>query len=147
MTIRQLSVYVENKAGRFKEITGILTSASINIIAHALLDTRDFGVLRMIVDTPERAVDILKTQGFVVNLNHVLGVLVDDRPGGFDQLLAVLAKKKISFNYTYSIGQLDTKKAVIILHVDDRETAERLLRGQQVEMVGHDTLCQSSLSR
>jgi len=140
MCIRQVSVYVENRCGRLQEITEILSNAAVNIIAHALLDTRDFGVLRMIVDRPETAVEILKTQGFVVNTNDVVAVLVEDRPGGFNRLLALLSDHQINFNYTYSIGHTAEKRAVNIIHFDEPERAVEVLTAGGVTVAGNGEL-------
>jgi len=140
MSVTQVSVFVENRYGRLKEVTEILSGAGINIIAHALLDTTEFGVLRMIVDSPEKAVELLKFRGFAVRVNEVTAVLVDDRPGGFDRLLALLASHEINFSYTYSIGHTAPGQAVNIMHFENSEQAGAVLKEKGATLLTLDDL-------
>jgi hypothetical protein len=82
MKVEQISVFMENKAGRLAQITRVLGEAGVNILALSLADTADFGILRIIVTDNQKAHDTLKTEGFTVGQNEVLAVEVPDRPGG-----------------------------------------------------------------
>ena len=83
MQIKQLSIFVENKAGRLAEITAVLANANIDIRAISIADTSDFGILRLIVDNPDEAVEALKQAGMTVSLTSVIAIGIDDRPGEF----------------------------------------------------------------
>ncbi|MGA8178690.1 MAG: ACT domain-containing protein, partial [Desulfobacterales bacterium] len=99
MRAEQISVFLENKAGRLAEVTGILSEAKVNIRALALADTSDFGVLRLIVDNNEKAVEALKNRGFTVGRTDVLAVEVEDRPGGLHSILDILNGAGINVEY------------------------------------------------
>jgi hypothetical protein len=140
MSLQQVSVFIENKCGRLQEITEILANAGINIIAHALLDTMNFGIVRLIVDAPDKAVATLKNQGLVVSTNEVLAVLVADQPGGFNRLLKTMADHGMAFNYTYSIGHTADRQAVNIFHFDDLGRTGAILREAGVQMIEAEAL-------
>ena len=140
MAIRQVSVYVENKAGRLCEIIRILRDANITIMAHSLEDEKEYGVFRMIVPVPEKVVELLKFKGFSARLTNVVAVLVSDQPGGFHALLEALAENGIDFTYTYSIGHTKGGKAVNILHPADVEKTEMFLTEK-----GFDVLSETDL--
>ena len=90
MVIKQLSVFVENQPGRLSEITDVLSGREINIRALSIADTTNFGILRLIVDHPSRAESALKEQGFTVSQTSVIGVGIEDRPGGLAEALDIL---------------------------------------------------------
>lgn len=138
--MKQISIFVENKLGRLKEVTEILAESAVDIIAHSLTDTTDFGVLRMIVDRPEQAVKALRYQGFVASVADVTAVAVEDRPGGFHRLLCRLAELGINFNYTYSICRNAAGQAVNIFHFDQPEQALEALRRSGVAIVSNEDL-------
>ena len=105
MRAEQISVFLENKAGRLCEVTGVLAEANVNIRALALADTSDFGVLRLIVDNTEKAKDALKKAGFTVGKTNVLAVEVPDRPGGLYEILHLLQTSSINVEYMYAFVQ------------------------------------------
>jgi hypothetical protein len=133
--MKQISVFIENKLGRLKEVTEILADAGVNIIAHSLTDTTDFGVLRMVVDQADHASKALKYQGFVASIADVVAVEVEDRPGGFHHLLCILAEGGLNFNYTYSIVHSRGGKAVNIFHFDRPEEAIAVLKRSGVAVI------------
>ena len=129
MPIEQLSVYIKNKLGGLREVTEILAESNVNIIAHAVADTTDFGVLRMIVDQSALAERALRDQGHVVSRTPVVATIVPDQPGGFNHLLTLLEKETLSFSYTYSIGNLPDGTAVNIFHFEDiNQATEKLVQ-------------------
>ncbi|MEJ2038272.1 MAG: ACT domain-containing protein [Desulfosarcinaceae bacterium] len=99
MKIEQISVFLENKAGRLFEVTGILNEAQVNIRALALADTSDFGVLRLIVDNNDRAVAALKENGFTVGKTEVVAVQIEDKPGGLHNILRHLKETRLNVEY------------------------------------------------
>ena len=88
MTINQLSVFIENKRGRLAEITKILKENGVDIRALSIADTKEFGILRLIVNDAQKAADVLKADGFTVSLTKVVAIGIDDRPGGLAAALA-----------------------------------------------------------
>jgi hypothetical protein len=129
MFVKQISVFMENRAGRLEEITGILAKAGINIRALSLADTSDFGILRLIVNDPDKAADILKQNAFTVRENDVIATEVDDRPGGLHEILNLFSKAGISIEYMYAF--LERKRddhAVLIIRVEAAAKAVKMLQ-------------------
>ncbi|MBX6423199.1 ACT domain-containing protein [Thermosulfurimonas sp. F29] len=123
--IKQLSVFLENRKGRLKELTEILYRAGVNIRALALAESAEFGILRLVVDNPEKARSVLSAAGFTVKEQEVFAVEVEDRPGGFYQVVKLLADADINVDYTYAfVG--GGEKAVLILRVPDEELERAL---------------------
>ena len=134
MALSQLSIFVENKPGSLNEIIGALGALEVNIRALSLADTESFGILRLIVDHPEQAAEKLRGR-YSVKLNHVVGVRMEDRPGGLSVPLSVLANAGVSVEYAYAfIGKRDND-ACVILRTDNREKAEAALRAAGIAMV------------
>ena len=127
MYVKQLSVFVENKFGRISEIISALAENSIDISALSLADTSEFGILRLIVDKPELAVDVLKEEGVIVKLSDVLAIAIDDAPGGFAKGLKALTDNGIEIKYMYACISHEKGKALMILSVDDPEKADALI--------------------
>lgn len=120
MTVKQLSVFIENRPGRLSAVTKILGDNDVNIRAMSLADTKDFGILRLIVDDFEKAVSALKTEGFSVTTTQVLAVEINDRPGGLSEAMKALNNDNISVEYMYS-AFINTKEntAYLILRVEN----------------------------
>lgn len=120
MTVKQLSVFIENRPGRLSAVTKILGDNDVNIRAMSLADTKDFGILRLIVDDFEKAVSALKTEGFSVTTTQVLAVEINDRPGGLSEGMKALYNDNISVEYMYS-AFINTKEntAYLILRVEN----------------------------
>jgi hypothetical protein len=135
MRAEQISVFLENKAGRLAEVTGILAEAKVNIRALALADTSDFGVLRLIVDNNERAVEALKNRGFTVGRTDVLAVEVEDRPGGLHSILDILTEARINVEYMYAFVQHSGENAVMIFRFDNIDEAVRVLEKNNVKVI------------
>ena len=128
MTVKQLSVFVENKQGRLSEITGILQGAGVDIRALSLADTTDFGILRLIVDKEEAAEAALRGAGFTVSLTPVIAAGIADRPGGLAEAMALLRDGGISVEYMYAFISRRKEMAYVILRVDDNGKAAELLQ-------------------
>ncbi len=135
MRAEQISVFLENKAGRLAEVTGILSDAKVNIRALALADTSDFGVLRLIVDNNEKAVEALKNRGFTVGRTGVLAVEVEDRPGGLHSILDILNEADINVEYMYAFVQHSGKNAVMIFRFDNIDEAVKVLEKNNVKVI------------
>jgi hypothetical protein len=127
MTVDQISVFIENKPGTLAELTGIVGDAGIDLRALSLADTADFGVLRLIVDNPGKALELLRTAGFAVSITQVLAVPITDSPGGLAKVLRILADEKVSVEYSYAFITRRQGKAYVILRVENNELARGIL--------------------
>ena len=135
MQVEQISVFLENKTGRLSEVTGILSEADINIRALALADTSDFGVLRLIVDNNERAISVLKENGFTVGKTEVVAVEVEDKPGGLHNLLRTLRAQGINVEYMYAYVRHTSQDAVMIFRFDNIQGAIEVLKKNGVTVI------------
>ena len=135
MVIKQLSVFVENQPGRLSEITDVLSGREINIRALSIADTTNFGILRLIVDHPSRAESALKEQGFTVSQTSVIGVGIEDRPGGLAEALNILREAGMDVEYMYDFVSHAEKTAYVILRVADNDAAEKVLRDHGIPIL------------
>ena len=127
MTVRQLSVFLENKPGRLCAATDALAKKGVNISALTLADTAEFGILRMIVDQPDLAKDVLTESGVIVRISEVIAVAMNDTPGGAGDILHLLSMAGISIEYMYAcVGKL-SGKAIMIIRTDDPQRASEIL--------------------
>ena len=130
MLIKQLSIFVENKAGRLAEITDIIARAGIDIRALSIADTTNFGILRLIVDKPDEAEKALKDAGLTVSLTDVIAIGIPDQPGGFASAMKCLADAGMGVEYMYAFVSRDKGRAYVILRVnDDKKAIEALQKG------------------
>lgn len=121
MTIKQISVFVQNEPGRLLEFTDVLTKAGINMTALNLADVTDYGIVRVIVDDTEQAVTVLKENNYNVIVNDILCVDVTDEPGALHQILVKLADAGLNISYMY--GFSNAGKASLVFKVDDLSKA------------------------
>lgn len=141
MTIRQLSVFVENRPGRLSAITNILANANINIRAITTADSKDFGILRLIVDNTEAAIEALKANEVLVTVSHVIAATAQDTPGGMAGMMDVLYKDNISVEYMYSAFLNPSKvTACLILRVDNNDNAIEALTEAGYKLVNEEEL-------
>ena len=127
MIVEQISVFVENKKGRLNEIAEVLAKNHVDISALSLADTEEYGVVRMIVNNPHLAKEVLKAHGVIAKVTSVLAVAIDDKPGGFYRALSTLTDNDISVKYMYASMSHEKGKAIMILSVDDLEKAEEII--------------------
>lgn len=140
MTIPQISVFLENKAGQLADITAVLSENQVNMRAINIAETTDYGVLRLIVDDAARASSILLEQGFILTMTPVVGVAVPDTPGGLSRVLGVVSRAEIDVEYMYSVfGQKDGQ-ACMIFRVADTEALTALLKENGIDMVTGEDL-------
>lgn len=135
MTVKQLSVFVENQPGKMAEITAVLHRNNIDIRALSIADTTNFGVLRLIVDRPSAAADALKEAGFTVSLTKVIAVGVSDAPGGLASVMAVLSQGGITVEYIYAFISRELGTAYVILRTDDTERALEILTAHNIPIL------------
>lgn len=128
MSIRQLSVFAENKRGSVYETLQTLADGGVNIHALSIADTTDFGILRLIVDDLGKAVSLLKEQGKVVSVTDVIGVQMPNVPGGLARILALLARKEVNIEYLYAFIAEVKENAYVVLRVEGNAASEKALR-------------------
>ena len=127
MSIKQLTVFVENKQGALVAITDTLANHNVNIRALSIADTEDFGILRLIVNDNDTAVKILSDEGYLIKTTDVVGVKIGDAPGKLSMALEVLDKAHINMEYLYAFMARTEKHAYVVLRVADNAAAEKAL--------------------
>ncbi len=140
MLMKQISVFVENKQGRLADITKILADNQIDIRALSIADTTDYGILRLIVNHPEKAIDILKDAGMTVSITNVLAVGIPDQPGGFANAISVLSDAGMGVEYAYAFITPADGQAYVILRVDDNERASSILQAGGINLLSQEKL-------
>ena len=138
--VYQISVFLENRAGQFAEITGVLAENNIDLRAISIAETADYGVLRIIVDNAEKATAILMQHGYLMSMTPVLVVAVPDQPGGVARVLATLAEGNIDIEYMYSLFTHKEGKSYIVFRVAENEKFVQLLSSHGISPVTGDEL-------
>lgn len=127
MLVKQVSAFIENKTGRLAEVADILAENHIDISALSLADTADYGIARMILSDPEKAVEVLKAAGIICKITEALAVAVDDVPGGFAKAVHHLTNAGIEIKYMYACVGNHDGKALMIFSVEEPEIAEGII--------------------
>ncbi len=140
MKIEQISIFLENKAGRLAEVTDVLAAANINIRALSLADTSDFGILRLIVNNHEKAKAALKEAGFTVGTTSVVAAEVPHAPGGLNSIVQLLGKQGINVEYMYAFLQKG-EQAVLIFRFNRPDAALDLLAKAGITTLSNDQVC------
>ena len=128
MAIKQISVFIENTTGRLGEVTGVLARAQINIRAISIADTAEFGILRLIVDDYEKAVNALNAKGFTTRITDVVVVEIEDTPGSLAKVMELFQASKINIEYLYASLEGETGKAVVIFKLKNHEQGLQIIR-------------------
>lgn len=137
--IEQVSVFLENSPGHLARLTRTLANASINMRALMVADTENFGVVRIICDTPNVAKEVLEGEGFGVSITRVIAVEIPDRPGGLADVLDVLGDAGVNVEYAYAFVEPGAEAAVDIFKVDD-ERAVRVLASAGITVIEPERL-------
>ena len=140
MFIKQLSVFVENKAGRLEPIIKSLGAGGINIRALSIADTTDFGILRIIVDDDQKAREILRENGVISKVTEVIAVYIDDRSGGLAAVLDIVGAAGVNIEYMYAFLGRKEGKALMVLKADDEAAAEKALKEGGIEIADPENL-------
>jgi hypothetical protein len=135
MLVKQISVFLENKSGRLADVANVLAGAGVDIRAMSIADTTDFGILRLIVNDPEKALVVLNKEGFAVSTTDVIAVGIPDSPGGLASVLNFLNEKNIDVEYLYAFITKYEDQAAVILKIDDTGEAVRILRDQGIKIL------------
>ncbi|MBR3751352.1 MAG: ACT domain-containing protein [Clostridia bacterium] len=135
MSIKQLTVFVENKQGTMVAITDTLAKHNVNIRALSIAETEAFGILRLIVNDEKTAEKILSEEGYLIKITDVIGVKIGDEPGKLSAALGVLDRARINLEYLYAFMSRTEKHAYVVLRVEDNAAAEAELVGAGFHLI------------
>lgn len=135
MSIKQVSVFVENRQGALCGITDALAKNGIDMNALTLADTADFGIMRMIVTDTEKAREVLSEIGYLVKVTDVVAVEMENTPGALSQVITVLGEAGMDIEYLYAFIAVCGKNARVVIRVDDNEKAEKLLSAKNIKII------------
>ena len=133
--IQQLSIFAPNVKGSMVQITKLVSDAGIDIFNVVTNDSAEFGIVRMLVTEPQRAHDILKENGYMCNLNKVIGVKISDEVGSLTKLLTDISNCNINIDYLYVSYSRDSKTPVAVLHAPGYAELEESLRFKGYEII------------
>lgn len=137
MAIKQLSAFIENKPGTLLGMLKALADAGINLRAMSIADTRDFGILRLIVSDIDKATAVLQ-QDSIVTTTDVLAVEMRDEAGALSDILCALGEANINIEYLYAFTARTERGAYVVFRVDDNEAAERVLQAHNIATLSED---------
>ncbi len=141
MSIKQISVFVENTPGALYGLTGVLAQHQVDLRALSLAETSEFGIVRMIVDNVYQATTVLKDAGYVHSLTPVVGVAIPDVPGGLNRVLQVLTDAKVNIEYMYAfLGGKNVNHAYMIFRVADEAAATAALAARGIQTLEQDAI-------
>jgi hypothetical protein len=123
MKVKQISLFMENRTGRLADVARTLGDAGVNIRALSLADTSDFGILRLIVNDVDRALEVLRATGHTAIVTEVIAVEVPDQPGGLAVVLTALEKAGVNVEYMYAFVEKATDKAVLVFRFENMDEA------------------------
>ena len=135
MSLKQLTIFVENKQGSLVDITDTLAANNVNLRALSIADTQDFGLLRLIVNDNDTALSALSDKGYVLKVTEVVGVKIGDAPGKLSKALSVLAEAGVNVEYLYAFMARTEKHAYVVLRPTDNAAAESALEAAGFHMI------------
>ena len=139
MKINQISIFIENTKGRLAEVCTILGENNINIRALTIAESPEFGILRVVLDNPEKAKEVLKKNGFIATSADIVAVEVSDDPGGLAKALKIFADNDINVQYMYGFVEKATDKALMVFKFDDIDKAIDVLKTNKINIVDKKT--------
>lgn len=140
MTVKQISVFLENKPGRLAELTDILSQNNIDMRALSLAEAADFGIVRLIVDDIYNASTVLKDADYIISVTKVLAVEIADEPGALSRAITVLGENDVNIEYMYAFTTRKKGVAYMIFRVEDNDKAIKVLQQNGIRPVCQDEL-------
>ena len=140
MTVKQISVFLENRPGGLAEFTKALSENNIDMRAMCIAETPDFGILRIIVDDVYNTMCTMKEAGYICSVTKVLAVEIPDKPGSLLNTLTVLGENNINLEYSYAFTMRKKDVAYMILRVNDNEKAIEVLTANGIKLVEQEAL-------
>jgi hypothetical protein len=138
MSVKQLSIFLENKSGRLTEVLETLGQQNINIAAMSIADTSEYGILRLIVSDPLDSLKLLKAKQFSVNLTDVIAIETPIEAGSFATALKYFSQENISIEYMYAFAY--NEKGIIVMRTDDREKAFKIIADKGLKLIKQDDI-------
>lgn len=137
--VRQISVFMDNKPGQLSGVMEIIKESGINVRALSLADTKDFGILRIIVHDTEKAVDALKDAGYAVTVNEIVAITIPDSPGQLSRVLEILGKDNVNLEYLYAFTGASDRAVSFVLRINDNDAAAAsLTKGGIIQLTEND---------
>jgi len=140
MSVKQISIFLENKPGFLAEVTKVLGQNGIDMRAVSLSETNDFGIARIIVDDVYKTTTVLKDAGYINSVIDILAVALPDVPGGLNGILKVLAEAQVNVDYMYAFLGGKTGSAYMVFKVADPEKAANALAAHGIRLVDQEEL-------
>jgi len=140
MSVHQISIFLENRAGQLAQVTRVLADHEIDMRAISIAETSDYGVLRLIVDNAEKATSVLLENGFILSMTPVSVVAVPDQAGGLAPVLEALAEGQMDVEYMYSLFTHKEGMAYMVFRIDDEEKFAALLSAHGVSLADKEEL-------
>lgn len=141
MKITQISVFLENRKGRLLDVTSLFAENNINIIALTIAETEDFGILRVVTDDPQKALQLLKQNNFAANTTDIVVVKVEDQVGGLQKMLKIINKGNLNIEYMYGFSSKKSCQAYMVFRFDDPDASLKYLHEKDVNVVKSDVCC------
>ena len=140
MSVKQLSVFIENKAGKLRKAVNAMSQAGVNIRALSIADSSKYGILRLIVSDNETAIEALKAEKFTVKENDVIVVGIKDEPNGLNSTLEILEKAEINVEYVYAFVSTKVDEAIVVFKIENYEDGLKALNEANANILYEDYL-------
>lgn len=140
MSVKQISVFVENNPGQLEKFTGVLAESGINMLALQLAEAENFGIIRLIVNDPYEAACVIKDAGYVNSITPVLAVEIPNRPGGLHEVLTAMHESDINIQYAYAFTTGSKEAAYMIFKVKEIDKAASVLSSNGVRLLETDDI-------
>jgi hypothetical protein len=140
MKIKQLSIFLQNRMGSLAKPLEVLTVADVNIRAMCMADTSEFGILRLVVDDPMKGKEALEENNFLVKITDIIGVEMNDSPGGLTSVLDIIKENLIDLEYLYAFSHEKEGKAILLLHADDIDHLIDVLMENNITIVSAEEI-------
>jgi hypothetical protein len=135
MKITQISIFLENRKGRLYDVCSLLGRSDVNIRALTIAETESFGVLRIVVDKSDLAIQLLRDNHFVANFTEVVAIEVPDKPGGLASILKIFADNDVNIEYMYGFVEKFSDKALLVMRFEDTDFAQQILAKHNIHVV------------
>ncbi|MEE0938260.1 acetolactate synthase [Methanobrevibacter sp.] len=134
MKIKQLSIFLQNRMGSLSKPLEVLSDADVNIKALCMADTSEFGILRLVVDNPEKGKEALEKNNFLVKITDIIGVEMNDTPGGLTTILKTIKDNDIDLEYLYAFTHEKVGKAILLLHSENIDQLISILNENNIKI-------------
>ena len=139
--MKQVSIFIENKTGSLSTVCKVLADGGINLRALSIADTQDFGILRVIVENTEKAMEILKKNGYICKTNSVLAVEIPDQPGAMASIMDIVSVPGVSVEYAYAFASHKANdSAYMIFRVSGYDKAKEVLEAAGIHLLTKEEL-------